>query len=316
MANPADLLTPSQTSPAARSPRLPGRRVPCSRDRPSPTGARRSRRPRAVARGPAGPGAASQWWADVRRAPAGTDDLRGDASGSRGAFQYGCSTSGIRRIPASWPPWLLRAGIGPHPIRCRRPVTASCRRAARLFEGAAQALLGRAGRALLHRLRPVELCVHPLHADPARIRFARGRAVAGRRADLAAAPRDLPPGHPHSLPPADLLLRRHWPAASARLHRGGILPLGAILQLLLRLSGDVRDHGADPPEGDPSRPRRPPAARADHGLDRDRRLRTPRARLRLTPLPQSAQAGLSARPRSGPARATRITRRSGRRAAT
>jgi len=26
------------------------------------------------------------------------------------------------------------------------------------------------------------------------------------------------------------------------------------LQLLLRLPGDVRDHGADPPQGDPSSP--------------------------------------------------------------
>src|SRR5215468_8887416 len=77
MAHPADLSTPSRTSPAARSPRRPGRRVPCSRDRPAPTGARRSRRPRAVARGPAGPGAAPQWRADGRGAPAGTDDRRG-----------------------------------------------------------------------------------------------------------------------------------------------------------------------------------------------------------------------------------------------
>src|SRR5215472_6611710 len=229
MANPADLLTPSQTSPAARSPRLPGRRVPCSRDRPSPTGARRSRRPRAVARGPAGPGAASQWWADVRRAPAGTDDLRGDASRSRGAFEYGCSTGGLRRIPAPWPPWLLRAGISAHPIRRRRPVTASCGRAASLFEGAPQALVGHAGRALLRWLRPVELCVHSIHADAARIRPARRPAVARGRTDLAAAPRDLPPGHPDALPSADLLLRRHGPAAPARLHRGGILPPGASL---------------------------------------------------------------------------------------
>src|SRR5215469_9958322 len=85
MANPADLSTPSRTSPAARSPRRPGRRVPCSRDRPAPTGARRARRPRAVARGPAGPGAASQWWADAPRAVFGGFPR----PGHRGYFEQG-----------------------------------------------------------------------------------------------------------------------------------------------------------------------------------------------------------------------------------
>jgi len=213
MAHPADLSTPSQTSPAARSPRRPGRRVRCSRDRPAPTGARRARRPRAVARGPAGPGAASQWWADGRGAPAGTDDRRGRPGAGA---EVRVRTDAPRVVFGGFPRPGHRGYFDRGSVRIQTGAggrslhRADARHA---FSTVRHKLSWDALDALYFAGCAVELCVRPPHADPARSRPARGRAVPRGRAGLAAAPGELPRGHPDALPSADVLLRRYWPVA-------------------------------------------------------------------------------------------------------